>query len=144
MSEAKPVYKLDNPLLTPREVSQLFRYPRGRAVKLAKAGLLPAIFLPDGEVRFERKAVIEALTKMSNHATIANTERKFVSALGLSNILGLPLAWLKAEAKAGRIPSLMVGRRRMFDANYVRHILAERAERELQQCLMGNGENKNL
>ena len=73
-----------------------------------------------------------------------NAKSTFVSAIALSNELGLPLAWLKAEAKAGRIPSLMVGRRQMFDANYVRRVLAERAELELQQCLMGDGENKNL
>ena len=41
-----------NVLLTPREVDQLLRYPRGRAVKLAKTGKLPAVFLPDGEIRF--------------------------------------------------------------------------------------------
>lgn len=39
-------------LLTPREVDQLLRYPRGRAVKLAQTGKLPAVFLPDGEIRF--------------------------------------------------------------------------------------------
>lgn len=51
----------------------------------------------------------------------------FISAIELSNELGLPLAWLKAEAKAGRIPSLKVGRRRLFDADSVRCVLAERA-----------------
>ena len=53
-----------NDLLTPEEVDRLFRYPRGRAVKLAKAGLLPAIFLPDGEVRFDRQAIGQALAGM--------------------------------------------------------------------------------
>ena len=53
-------------LLTPREVDQLFRYPRGRSAKLARAGQLPAIILPDGEVRFERQAIAQALSKMSN------------------------------------------------------------------------------
>jgi len=55
-----------------------------------------------------------------------NTKSTFVSALELSNELGLPLAWLKAEAKAGRIPSLQVGRRRLFDADSVRRLLIER------------------
>ena len=54
-------------LLTPREVDQLFRYPRGRAVKLAKAGLLPAIVLPDGEIRFDHQAIANAIADMSNH-----------------------------------------------------------------------------
>ena len=53
-----------NELLTPEEVDRLFRYPRGRAVKLAKARLLPAIFLPDGEVRFDRHAIADALAGM--------------------------------------------------------------------------------
>ena len=50
-------------LLTPREVEQSLRYPRGRSVRLAKAGLLPAIFLPDGEIRFDPEAIEKALTK---------------------------------------------------------------------------------
>jgi len=54
-----------NEILTPEEVDRLLRYPRGRAVKLAKAGLLPAILLPDGEVRFDRQAIVEALKGMS-------------------------------------------------------------------------------
>ena len=61
-----------------------------------------------------------------------NTRSTFVSALALSNELGLPLAWLKAEAKAGRIPSLLVGRRRLFDADSVRRILIERASQKGQ------------
>ena len=39
-------------LLTPYETDKLLRYPRGRAVRLARAGKLPAVLLPDGEVRF--------------------------------------------------------------------------------------------
>jgi hypothetical protein len=54
------------------------------------------------------------------------TRIAFVPAIELANELGLPLAWLKAEAKAGRIPSLQVARRQMFDANAVRAVLAER------------------
>ena len=41
----------------------------------------------------------------------------------LAGTLGLPLAWLKAEAAAGRIPSLRVGRRRLFDVEAVRDAL---------------------
>lgn len=39
-------------LLKPREVDLLFRYPAGRSLRLAKAGLLSYISLPDGEIRF--------------------------------------------------------------------------------------------
>jgi len=53
-----------NQLLTPEEIDRLFRYPRGRAAKLAEAGLLPAIYLPDGEIRFDRQVIAEALAGM--------------------------------------------------------------------------------
>jgi hypothetical protein len=53
-----------NDLLTPEEVDRFFRYPRGRAARLAKAGKLPAIFLPDGEVRFDREAIAAAVADM--------------------------------------------------------------------------------
>ncbi len=52
-------------LLIPREVDELFRYPHGRSVKLAKAKLLPAVFLPDGEIRFDRKVIEELLSDMA-------------------------------------------------------------------------------
>lgn len=52
-------------ILTPEEVDRLFRYPRGRSARLAKAGLLPALFLPDGEIRFDRQAIADALASMS-------------------------------------------------------------------------------
>ena len=48
-------------LLIPREVDRLFRYPRGRSAKLARAGKLPYIRLPDGEIRFDEAAIITLL-----------------------------------------------------------------------------------
>jgi hypothetical protein len=39
----------------------------------------------------------------------------------------LPATWLQAEAKAGRIPCLKVGRRRLFNLAAVLAALAERA-----------------
>ena len=50
-----------NEILTPEEVDRLFRYPRGRAAKLARAKKLPVIFLPDGEVRFRQSDIAELL-----------------------------------------------------------------------------------
>ena len=44
-------------LLTPREVDQLLRYPRGRATRLARVGKLPAVIPPDGEIRFDPEAI---------------------------------------------------------------------------------------
>ena len=49
-------------LLKPREVDLLLRYPAGRSLRLAKAGRIPCIHLPDGEIRFD-EAEIEQLLK---------------------------------------------------------------------------------
>ncbi len=57
---------------------------------------------------------------MSNNTYISITE--------LGRRTGLPLAWLKAEAKAQRIPNLQVGRRRLFSLDAVRQSLAERGK----------------
>jgi hypothetical protein len=48
-------------LLMPREVDRILRYPRGRALRLAKAGKLPHILLPDGEIRFDRDELERAI-----------------------------------------------------------------------------------
>lgn len=40
---------------------------------------------------------------------------------------GVTQAWLKAEAEAGRIPSLQIGRRRVVDAESVEAALLARA-----------------
>jgi hypothetical protein len=45
----------------------------------------------------------------------------------LAQRLRLPAAWLKAEAEAERIPSLLAGRRRLFNAEAVERVLLERA-----------------
>ncbi len=47
--------------------------------------------------------------------------------VGLSVSLQLPKEWLAAEADAGRIPYLRVGRQRLFNLPAVRRVLAERA-----------------
>lgn len=44
-------------LLVPREVDQMLRFPHGRAIKLERRGELPAVFLPDGEIRFDSEAI---------------------------------------------------------------------------------------
>jgi hypothetical protein len=48
----------------------------------------------------------------------------------LSGKTGLPLAWLRREAKAGRIPSLRVGRRMLFDSEAVTVALADMSRPE--------------
>ena len=52
-------------LLKPNEVDFRLRYPAGRSIKLAKAGLLPFIRLPGGQIRFDEKD-IERLLNTSN------------------------------------------------------------------------------
>jgi hypothetical protein len=42
---------------------------------------------------------------------------------------GLSLAWLKAEADAGRIPCFKAGRKLLFDPEAVEKALLERARR---------------
>jgi hypothetical protein len=50
----------------------------------------------------------------------------FVRLRELARLLGLPITWLRAEAAVGRIPSILAGRRRVFDPDAVRRALAER------------------
>jgi hypothetical protein len=58
----------------------------------------------------------------------------FHSLDSLAATLGLPRAWLKREAVACRIPSLLIGGRRKFDAAAVRAALAEQAETERRRA----------
>jgi hypothetical protein len=55
---------MSDELLTPLEVDALFRYPRGRSANLARAGMLPVIMLPDGELRFNRRDIFDMIDRM--------------------------------------------------------------------------------
>lgn len=44
-------------LLTPRDVDRILIYPAGRARRLAREGRLPAVTLPDGQIRFRREDI---------------------------------------------------------------------------------------
>jgi hypothetical protein len=46
-------------LLLPREADLIFRYPAGRTLRLILAGRIPAIHLPDGEIRIDRSTIEE-------------------------------------------------------------------------------------
>lgn len=48
--------------LLPEKVDSLLQLPRGRSARLARRGLLPAVILPDGTVRFEPN-IIETLQR---------------------------------------------------------------------------------
>lgn len=58
---------------------------------------------------------------------MASKPNKLVTVLGLADRLKLPAPWLKAEAMAGRIPSLRVGRRLLFNVTAVERLLLKRA-----------------
>jgi hypothetical protein len=45
----------------------------------------------------------------------------------LARLLHVPLAWLRAEAEAGRLPHLRAGKALLFDADLVERLLLERA-----------------
>ena len=53
---------------------------------------------------------------------------KLISLGDLSDRTGLPMAWLKREADAGRLPCIRAGRWRMFDLDAVLKALCERRE----------------
>ena len=54
-------------------------------------------------------------------------EHDLVDIRCLARRLRLPATWLRGEAEAGRIPSLLIGRKRRFSLNAVADVLARRA-----------------
>ena len=54
-------------------------------------------------------------------------DRQYIHLTRLSRLLGLPAAWLKSEAEAGRLPHLRIGERLRFNVRDVERTLAERA-----------------
>lgn len=58
----------------PREVDRLLRYPRGRSLKLAKAGKLPHVKLPDGEIRFDASEIDRHLRTTFSRPTAEERE----------------------------------------------------------------------
>lgn len=58
-------------------------------------------------------------------------DEKLLSLNQLSDHTGLPAAWLRREADAGRIPCIRAGRRRMFNTAAVLKVLAERQNPEV-------------
>ena len=55
------------------------------------------------------------------------TKPKYVNVKAAAFELGVPAAWLRREADAGRIPCLRAGRKRLFNPKAVLNVLAERA-----------------
>ena len=61
---------------------------------------------------------------------MASTEPRYIRIDQAAARLGVPTAWLKREADAGRLPCLRVGRRRMFAPDALRAELDRRARGE--------------
>lgn len=55
--------------------------------------------------------------------------RRYIDTSELGRRTGLPLAWLKREADANRIPCIRAGRRRMFDLEAVLLELAKQQKK---------------
>lgn len=62
----------------------------------------------------------------------AETSESFLSLRHTATRLGVPAAWLRSEAQAGRVPHLRAGRRILFNPAAVERVLLERANREAQ------------
>ncbi|MBU6414596.1 MAG: hypothetical protein KGS45_14155 [Planctomycetes bacterium] len=54
---------------------------------------------------------------------------RFESIRKAARLLGVPIVWLKNEAKSGRIPSLSAGKRILIDVEAADRVLTERANR---------------
>jgi excisionase family DNA binding protein len=53
--------------------------------------------------------------------------KQLLSLPALAEVFKLPDSWIKAEADAGRIPHLKIGKRYRFNRDAVERALAERA-----------------
>lgn len=63
---------------------------------------------------------------MSQHPGM-DTQHRLVTLEELARRLPVSKRWLQQEARAGNLPCLLAGRRRLFNVDAVRAALAERA-----------------
>lgn len=68
---------------------------------------------------------------------------QFLSISRTSEVLNLPVAFIRREARARRIPSIQVGRRFMFDVAAVRQALVSHFEPEGRPRNLGTLESRN-
>lgn len=61
-------------------------------------------------------------------------DAKYVGIAEVAQHTGLPIAWIKREADAGRLPCLHVNRRVLFDIESVERALAERADAQRRRA----------
>jgi len=62
-----------------------------------------------------------------------DVETLFLPVHRMANLAGVPEQWLRDEAKAGRIPSLVIGRRVLFNPALVQRALLTLAEKPTRQ-----------
>jgi hypothetical protein len=93
----------------------------------ALAGRLPHVNC-GGVPLFDLEALRSALAEQAMRPAIKQIgmAKTFVDLQQLTQSLGLPSAWLKSEAVAGRIPALRAGKRWAFSEPAVRAALLER------------------
>jgi excisionase family DNA binding protein len=54
-------------------------------------------------------------------------ETPFMPATAAAARLGVPVTWLRAEAEAGRLPHIRIGKRLLFNPSAVERSLSDRA-----------------
>lgn len=59
-------------LLTPGQVDAILQYPSGRAKRLARAGKLPSVTLPDGELRIPE----DQIERIANGEAMVISQRR--------------------------------------------------------------------
>lgn len=63
-----------------------------------------------------------------------NQPQSILSLPRMARRLGVTIAWLRAEADAGRVPCLVADRRYLFSPDAVQRVLAERAASETAEA----------
>jgi len=58
--------------LTPGEVDELLSLQRGKAKRLAKKGVMPALILPDGTVRFNQELLRDWILRKTSSRPMAS------------------------------------------------------------------------
>ena len=58
------------------------------------------------------------------------SNKSFLSLQRTATRLGVPVAWLRGEAQASRLPHLRIGRRMLFNPDAVERALLERAAQQ--------------
>ena len=70
---------------------------------------------------------------MYTHMRDALVPEAFISLRRAAGRLGVPSAWLRNEAHAGRVPHLRIGRRLLFNVQAVELALLQRASEAAQE-----------